>query len=162
MGYGGAAPRVRGSVTIDLGRRMNKILNINPEDYTCLVEPGVSYYGLYEALKERGYDHMWVDTPDLGGGSIIGNTVDRGVGYTPYGDHWACHSGMEVVLPTGEVIRTGMGGLPENNTWQVSWCRGWMLLRGVIADGGTVFSVWVWAVQRVSLPSGDGCWGGGD
>ncbi|KAM7213819.1 hypothetical protein V8F06_010815 [Rhypophila decipiens] len=118
LGYGGAAPRVRGSVTIDLGRRMNKIIDINPEDYTCLVEPGVSFYALYEALKERGYDHMWVDTPDLGGGSIIGNTVDRGVGYTPYGDHWACHSGMEVVLPTGEVIRTGMGGLPGNNTWQ--------------------------------------------
>ena len=119
MGYGGAAPRVRGSVTIDLGRRMNKILDINPEDYTCLVEPGVSFYALYEALKERGLDeHMWIDTPDLGGGSVIGNTVDRGVGYTPYGDHWACHSGMEVVLPTGEVIRTGMGALPGNNTWQ--------------------------------------------
>jgi len=118
VGYGGAAPRVRGSVTIDLGKRMNKILDINPEDYTCLVEPGVSYYALYEALKEKGYDHMWIDTPDLGGGSVLGNAVDRGVGYTPYGDHWACHSGLEVVLPTGEVIRTGMGALPGNNTWQ--------------------------------------------
>ncbi|KAK3934632.1 hypothetical protein QBC46DRAFT_426536 [Diplogelasinospora grovesii] len=118
LGYGGAAPRVRGSVVIDLGRRMNRILDINPEDYTCLVEPGVSYYGLYEAIKERGYDHLWIDVPDLGGGSVIGNAVDRGVGYTPYGDHWACHSGLEVVLPTGEVIRTGMGALPGNNTWQ--------------------------------------------
>ncbi|KAK4655455.1 hypothetical protein QC762_302680 [Podospora pseudocomata] len=122
LGYGGAAPRVRGSVTVDLGRRMNKILDINPQDYTCLVEPGVSFYGLYEELGRRGLrEHMWVDTPDLGGGSIIGNTVDRGVGYTPYGDHWACHSGLEVVLPTGEVIRTGMGALTEGgeNTWGV-------------------------------------------
>ncbi|KAK0641813.1 hypothetical protein B0T16DRAFT_420563 [Cercophora newfieldiana] len=118
LGYGGAAPRVRGSVTLDLGKRMNKILDINPEDYTCLVEPGVSFYALHEVLKEKGYDHMWVDTPDLGGGSILGNTLDRGVGYTPYGDHWACHSGLEVVLPTGEIIRTGMGALPGNNTWQ--------------------------------------------
>jgi hypothetical protein len=38
--------------------------------------------------------------------------------YQPYGDHWAVHSGLEVVLPTGEVIRTGMGALPGNNTWQ--------------------------------------------
>ncbi|KAI1344139.1 hypothetical protein F5Y15DRAFT_410990 [Xylariaceae sp. FL0016] len=118
LGYGGAAPRVRGSVVIDLGRRMNKILDISPEDYTCLVEPGVSYFALYEAIKTKGYDHLWIDTPDVGGGSIIGNAVDRGVGYTPYGDHWACHSGLEVVLPTGEVIRTGMGALPGNNTWQ--------------------------------------------
>ncbi|KAI0430324.1 hypothetical protein F5Y09DRAFT_307832 [Xylaria sp. FL1042] len=118
FGYGGAAPRVRGSVLIDLGRRMNKILDINPDDYTCLVEPGVTFFALYEEVKRRGYDHLWIDTPDVGGGSVIGNTVDRGVGYTPYGDHWAVHSGLEVVLPTGEVIRTGMGALPGNNTWQ--------------------------------------------
>ncbi|KAI1349860.1 hypothetical protein F5Y01DRAFT_316361 [Xylaria sp. FL0043] len=118
FGYGGAAPRVRGSVLIDLGRRMNKILDINPDDYTCLVEPGVTFFALHEEIQRRGYDHLWIDTPDVGGGSVIGNTVDRGVGYTPYGDHWAVHSGLEVVLPTGEVIRTGMGALPGNNTWQ--------------------------------------------
>jgi len=82
LGYGGAAPRVRGSVVLDLGRRMSKILDIDPDDYTCLLEPGVSFYALYEAIKERGYDHIWVDTPDMGGGSVIGNTLDRGVGYT--------------------------------------------------------------------------------
>lgn len=120
VGYGGAAPRVRGSVTMDLGRRMGRILKIDPDNYTCLVEPGVSFCALYDALKEKGYDHMWVDTPEIGTGSIIGNTVDRGFGYTPYGDHWACHSGMEVVLPTGEVIRTGMGAMSGSNTWQAS------------------------------------------
>ena len=109
---------MRGAVVLDLGRRMNKILDISSEDYTCLVEPGVTYYALYNEVKARGYDHLWVDVPDLGGGSVLGNAVDRGVGYTPYGDHWATHSGLEVVLPTGEVIRTGMGALPGNNTWQ--------------------------------------------
>lgn len=87
---------------------MNKILSIDPDDHTCLVEPGVSFYALYEEIKKRGYDHLWIDVPDLGGGSVVGNTLDRGVGYTPYGDHWAAHSGLEVVLPTSEVIRTGM------------------------------------------------------
>lgn len=119
VGYGGAAPRVRGSVVIDLGRRMNKILDINPDDCTCLVEPGVTFFALYEEIQKKGYKHLWVDVPDLGGGSVVGNTLDRGVGYTPYGDHWACHSGLEVVLPTGEVIRTGMGALPNNNSWQI-------------------------------------------
>lgn len=118
VGYGGAAPRVRGGVIIDLGRRMNKILDISAEDYTCLVEPGVSYFALYDEVQARGHHHLWVDVPDVGGGSVLGNAVDRGVGYTPYGDHWACHSGLEVVLPTGEIIRTGMGALPGNNTWQ--------------------------------------------
>ncbi|OQE13590.1 hypothetical protein PENSTE_c052G00782 [Penicillium steckii] len=118
FGYGGAAPRVRGSVVIDLGRRMNRILDINPDDCTCLVEPGVTFYALYEEIQKRGYKHLWIDVPDLGGGSVIGNTLDRGVGYTPYGDHFAMHSGMEVVLPRGHLVRTGMGALPGNNTWQ--------------------------------------------
>lgn len=119
LGYGGAAPRVRGSVVVDLGRRMNRILNINRDDYTCLLEPGVSFYALHEEVEKRGYGElMWVDTPDMGGGSVIGNTLDRGVGYTPYGDHWATHSGLEVVLPTGEVVRTGMGAMTGSNTWQ--------------------------------------------
>ncbi|KAF2123128.1 hypothetical protein BDV96DRAFT_593578 [Lophiotrema nucula] len=121
LGYGGSAPRVRGAVTIDLGRRMNRILDINAQDYTCLVEPGVTFYALYEEIQKRGLgDKMWIDVPDLGGGSVLGNTLDRGVGYTPYGDHWAVHSGLEVVLPdpSARVVRTGMGALPGENTWQ--------------------------------------------
>ncbi|KAF2263005.1 FAD-linked oxidase-like protein [Lojkania enalia] len=121
LGYGGSAPRVRGAVTIDLGKRMNRILDINPDDYTCLVEPGVTFYALHEEIQRRGLgDKMWIDVPDLGGGSVLGNTLDRGVGYTPYGDHWAVHSGLEVVLPGPEarVLRTGMGALPGENTWQ--------------------------------------------
>jgi hypothetical protein len=34
-------------------------------------------------------------------------------GYTPYGDHWMMHCGMEVVLPDGSLWRSGMGGLPN-------------------------------------------------
>lgn len=83
LGYGGAAPRVRGSVVVDMGKRMNKILDIDGDDYTCLVEPGVSFYALYEEVQRRGLgDKLWIDPPDLGGGSVIGNTLDRGVGYT--------------------------------------------------------------------------------
>ncbi len=49
----------------------------------------------------------------IAGGSVIGNTVERGVGYSPYGDHFMMHCGMEIVLPNGELVRTGMGALPE-------------------------------------------------
>jgi hypothetical protein len=43
--------------------------------------------------------------------------------YTPYGDHFANHCGLEIVLPNGELLRTGMGALPgkegaDNPTWQ--------------------------------------------
>lgn len=122
VGYGGTAPRVPGSVVVDLGKRMNKILNIDAENASCVVEPGVSYFALYEEIQKRKLP-LWIDTPDLGGGSVLGNAVDRGVGYTPMGDHFANHCGMEIVLPDGRLLRTGMGALPgkdgvDNPTWQ--------------------------------------------
>ena len=80
LGYGGAAPRVPGSIVIDLGRRMNRILNIDAENASCLVEPGVSYFALYEEIQRRNLP-LWIDTPDVGGGSVLGNAIDRGVGY---------------------------------------------------------------------------------
>ncbi|CUM52000.1 unnamed protein product [Debaryomyces tyrocola] len=118
FGYGGSAPRVRGSVVLDLGNRMNKILDFDAKNGTLMVEPGVTYYALYDFVKKSGAPFL-IDTTDIGGGSVMGNALDRGLGYTPYGDHYGMHCGMEVVLPTGEVIRTGMGALPESTTWNL-------------------------------------------
>jgi len=39
-GYGGAAPRVSGSVVLDMGKNMNKVLEVNVEGAYCVVEPG--------------------------------------------------------------------------------------------------------------------------
>lgn len=114
VGYGGAAPRVPGSIGLDLGKHMNKVLDVNVDGAFALVEPGVTFLDLHEYLVKNDLrDKLWVDVPDLGGGSVIGNTIERGVGYTPYGDHWMMHCGMEVVLPDGSLIRTGMGALPN-------------------------------------------------
>lgn len=122
VGYGGAAPRVPGGVVLDLGKRMHSITSIDAENASCVVEPGVTYFALYEEIQRRGLP-LWIDCPDLGGGSVLGNAIDRGVGYTPAGDHFANHCGMEVVLPDGSLLRTGLGGLPgkdgaDNPCWQ--------------------------------------------
>jgi 4-cresol dehydrogenase (hydroxylating) len=42
FGYGSAAPGQRGQVVLDL-RKMNKIIHVDPELCTALVEPGVTY-----------------------------------------------------------------------------------------------------------------------
>jgi hypothetical protein len=134
IGYGGAAPRVPGSVIIDLGKRMNQILKIDGHNASCIVEPGVSYFALFEAVQKSGFP-LWIDTPDLGGGSVMGNALDRGVGYTPYGDHFANHCGMEIVLPDGSVLRTGMGALPgENDTDNPTW-QSFQPAYGPFSDG---------------------------
>jgi 4-cresol dehydrogenase (hydroxylating) flavoprotein subunit len=115
--YGGAAPVLSGSVVLDLSR-MNRILEVNEKFGYALVEPGVSYFDLYRHIQELGLK-LWLDVPDPGWGSVVGNALDHGVGYTPYGDHFGMQCGMEVVLANGEVVRTGMGAMPGNNTWQL-------------------------------------------
>jgi len=54
LGYGGSAPNVPGSVVVDLGRHMNKILRIDGDNASCMVEPGVSYFKLYEEIQKTG------------------------------------------------------------------------------------------------------------
>lgn len=116
-GYGGPAPRVSGSFVLSL-RRMNRILEVNEESAYALVEPGVRFFDLYDHLRASG-SKLWMSVPDLGWGSIVGNTLDHGVGYTPYGDHMGSQCGMEVVLADGDVMRTGMGGMTNGKAWQV-------------------------------------------
>lgn len=115
--YGGAAPRLSGSIVVDL-RRMNRVLEVNETLACALVEPGVTYFDLYQYLRERGIK-LWIDPPAAGWGSVVGNTLERGFGYTPYGDHAAMQCGMEVVLASGDVVRTGMGGIEIGKSWQL-------------------------------------------
>lgn len=118
LGYGGSAPALSGSAVLDL-RRLNRVLDIDEKNASVLVEPGVSYFDLYRELREHGAK-LWIDCPDPGWGSPIGNALDRGGGYTraQFRHHFDSHCGMEIVLPNGELLRTGMGALPAANTWQ--------------------------------------------
>lgn len=106
-GYGGSAGRVDGSVVLNL-RRMNKVLEVNEKFGYVVVEPGVSFADLNAHLVDNGYA-LWTDVPDLSWGSVMGNTLEHGVGYTPHGEHADFVCGMEVVLADGDIVRTGMG-----------------------------------------------------
>jgi hypothetical protein len=83
---------------------MNKILLVNVDGHTvlwnlvriplcaasqCWTESsstGVTFTDMHRYLEENGLrKELWIDLLDLGGGSILGNTLERGIGYTPYG-----------------------------------------------------------------------------
>jgi 4-cresol dehydrogenase (hydroxylating) len=103
------------AVIVNLGR-MTRILDFNEELGYVTLEPGVTQAQLYEFLQARK-SKLWMDAtgaaPDC---SIIGNTVERGFGHTPYSDHFAHSCNWQVVLPNGEVIQTGMGDFPGCKT----------------------------------------------
>lgn len=109
-GYGSSVPVTDGCVLLDLSR-MSRILDFSEELGYVTVEPGVTQGQLIEFLRTRN-SRLWMDatgsSPDC---SLIGNTLERGFGHTPYGEHAAQVCDFEVVLSTGEVIETGAARL---------------------------------------------------
>lgn len=118
FGYGSAAPATAGQVVLDL-KRMNRILEVDADLGTALVEPGVTFKQLQDYLHERNIA-LWLDFPAPGPlVGPVGNSLERGGGLTPYGDHFQHVCGMEVVLADGSVLRTGLGGIANTTSWQV-------------------------------------------
>ena len=146
--YGGPAPRKAGHVVLDL-KRMNRILEVNEEFGYALVEPGVTYFQLYEYIQKKGYK-LWIDPAAPGWGSVLGNTLEHGVGYTPYGDHYMMHCGMEVVLADGTVLRTGQGSLPDTQCWQLFQYGFGPVLDGIFTQSnfGIVTKMGMWLMPE--------------
>ncbi|MAW81949.1 MAG: FAD-linked oxidase [Parvularcula sp.] len=115
LGYGAAAPVLAGSAVLDM-TRMNKILDVDERFAYATLEPGVGFYQFHEHLTNNDIP-LWMSVPANGWGSVIGNALERGIGYTPYGDHTSKLCGLEVVTPTGELVRTGMGAMEGNKSW---------------------------------------------
>ncbi|KWV48481.1 4-cresol dehydrogenase [Bradyrhizobium macuxiense] len=151
FGYGSAAPATAGQIVLDL-RRMNKIIDVDPEMCTALVEPGVTYEQLRNYIEERKLP-LWISFPSSGPiVGPVGNTLDRGVGYNRCGEHAANFCGLEVVLPNGELVRTAMGGVKGGSAWQAyRWGYGpWV--DGLFAQSnlGIVTKMGLWLMRKPS------------
>ena len=114
-GYGGAAPQLRGTVMVSF-RDMNRVLEINDELGYAIVEPGVSWFDLHDAIEAGGHD-LVASIVDIGWGGVVSNTLEHGLTYMPYAIDQAAHCGFEVVLPDGDLMRTGSGAMDGNPTW---------------------------------------------
>ncbi|WP_374530705.1 FAD-binding oxidoreductase [Novosphingobium sp.] len=145
MGYGMTSTAAPGQVVLDL-KRMNRIIEVDPELCTALVEPGVTYQQLKDYLVENNLP-LWIDVPTVGPiVSPVGNTLDRGVGYTPYGEHFMVQCGMEVVMADGQILKTGMGSTKNPSTWQAfKWGYG-PYLDGIFTQSnfGVVTKMGMW------------------
>lgn len=141
-GYGAAAPRLSGSVVLDLGR-MRRILDVDVARGVAVVEPGVGFFDLYDYL-EREKIPLWASMPGNSLGSVLGNALEYGLGYGPMGDRANSLVGMEAMLPGGELIRTGMGAMAGSPCWNLfpysygpSWDRMFMQSNfGIVTKAG--------------------------
>ncbi|KAJ5950823.1 D-lactate dehydrogenase [Penicillium vulpinum] len=98
---------------------MNHIIEVNEEFSYAVVEPGVTFTDLYNYCVENKLS-VWPSVPSLGWGSVVGNTLDRGTGFTPTATHHQNISGLEVVLANGDVVRTGQFGISNSKAAHLS------------------------------------------
>ena len=115
FGYGGPESRTPGTLVIDL-KRMNRIIEVNERLAYAIVEPGVSQYDLWRHMQAQSIK-LWIDGPSPAWSSLVAHTIERGVGYGLAGDRVAQICGMEVVLPNGELLRTGMAAMDNPACW---------------------------------------------
>ncbi|WP_206151304.1 FAD-binding oxidoreductase [Starkeya sp. ORNL1] len=120
ISQGSRAPVSSDQIVVDLGRRMNRIIDINEDMGIATIEPGVSYQQLHDELERLGGKFMADVTSGPPAGSVLGNALDKGAGYTPYADHFSMTCGLEVVLGSGEILRTGDGALASARNWHMS------------------------------------------
>jgi glycolate oxidase len=106
-GFTGGTLPVEGGVVLVL-TKMNRVLQIDPENLVAVVEPGVVTYHLQQEVEKIGLFYP-PDPASLKSSTIGGNVAEcaggpRAVKYGVTKDYVL---GLEVVLPTGEIITTG-------------------------------------------------------
>ena len=106
-GYTGGAVPLAGGVVLSL-ERFTRILEIDEANLLAVVEPGVITADLQAAVEARGLFYP-PDPQSLKESSIGGNVAECAGGPRAfkYGVTKRYVLGLEAVLPTGEVIRTG-------------------------------------------------------
>jgi glycolate oxidase len=106
-GLSGMAVPAKGGIVLDLNH-MNKILEISIEDRLAVVQPGVVYADLEEALAP--YQFFFPPDPASGKVATLGGNVNTNAGGlkgAKYGTTRDYVLGLEVVLPDGRIMKTG-------------------------------------------------------
>jgi glycolate oxidase len=125
---GGSIP-IYGGILLSL-EKMNRILELDEENLTLTVEPGVLIMDIHAYVEEYGL--MYPPDPGQKSGAIAGNisTNAGGMRGVKYGVTRDFILGLEVVLPTGEI--TFLGGKNVKNT------TGYSLMNLIIGSEGTL------------------------
>jgi glycolate oxidase len=103
----GASIPLKGGIVIDMSR-FNRILETHIEDEYVVVEPGITIDKLNEHLSK--YNYFYPPNPASSAFASIGGTIATNAGglrAIMYGTTKEWVLGLEVVLPSGQIIRTG-------------------------------------------------------
>ncbi len=144
QGLSGGAVPTAGGIVLSL-ERMNRIVEIDHANLMVTVEPGVITGDLHRAVEAEGLfyppDPASLDSCLLGGNIAEGAGGPRAVKYGTTKDFVA---GLEVVFPSGEIVRLG-GKLVKN-------VAGYNLVQLIVGSEGTLGIVTRMTLRLLPLP----------
>ena len=142
-GLVGASVALEGGIMLET-RLMNKILELDEENLTVTVQPGVLLMEL--AAFAESHDFLYPPDPGEKSATIAGNisTNAGGMRAVKYGVTRDYVRGLTVVLPSGEIVRLG-GKVVKNST-------GYSLLNLMIGSEGTLGVITEATLKLVPLP----------
>ena len=103
---------VYGGIVVDFSR-MNQIVEIYPEDFQVRVQPGILYKDMNQILAKHGLFFA----PDPGANASIGGMIANNAAGTRTVKYGATRDNvlaLEVVLASGEVLRTGSRSVKQS------------------------------------------------
>ena len=143
-GFSGGSLPVRGGVVLST-ERMDRILSIDTENLVAVVEPGVVTGSLKEEVKKKGLFYP-PDPASMKFCTIGGNLAEcaGGMCAVKYGVTRDYVLGLEAVLGTGELVRTGV--------YTVKGVVGYDLTRMLVGSEGTLGIITRATLRLIPLP----------
>lgn len=143
-GLVGASVALKGGIMLET-TRMNRVLELDEENLTITVQPGVLLMDLAAYVEERGF--LYPPDPGEKSATIGGNisTNAGGMRAVKYGVTRDYVRGLTVVLPNGEI--TKLGGKTVKNS------SGYNLLGLLCGSEGTLGIITEAVLKLVPLPS---------
>jgi len=120
-GLSGGALAIKGGIMLDM-KGLSRVLQVDEENLTVTTQTGITVKKLNDHLER--HDLWWPHDPESKPASTVGGAIscdNVGTFGTRYGSMVDFLLGLEVVLPTGEIVKFGSKAPYTSSGYKLHW-----------------------------------------